>query len=59
MTIVTSSYRPKRSPRKKQPRTYPESMPTIVETKPPKKRLKGPVIRLGAEEAEQVDNISL
>jgi hypothetical protein len=50
MTIVTSSYRPKRSPRKQRPRTYPENMPAIVTTLAPKKRLKGPVIRLSEQQ---------
>ena len=49
--IVTSSYRPKRAPPKRKPRTYPENVPTIVEAKPPKKRLNGPVIRLNGEVA--------
>ena len=44
MTIVTSSYRPKRAPRKKRPRTYPKNMPLIVTPGLMKKRLKEPVI---------------
>ena len=37
-SIVTSSYRPKRAPRKRKPRTYPENMPAIVTPAPMKKR---------------------
>jgi hypothetical protein len=31
MAIVTSTYWPKRAPRKKRPRTYPENMPLIAQ----------------------------
>jgi len=44
MAIFTSSYRPKRAPRKKRPRIYPEDMPVIVAPGPMKKR-RGPAIR--------------
>jgi hypothetical protein len=50
-SIVTSSYRPERAPRKRKPRTYPEDMPLIVSPGPMKKRRKGPVIRLQEHQA--------
>jgi hypothetical protein len=55
MAIVTSSYRPKRAPRKKRPRGYPADMQTIVTSSGPKKQLKGPVIRLN-EQQQTNDN---
>ena len=54
-SIVTSNYRPKRAPRKRKPRTYPENMPAIVTPGPVKKRRAGPVIRL-QEQHQANDN---
>lgn len=53
--IVTTNYRPKRTPRKKRPRSYPENMPAIVTASAPKKGLRGPVIRL-SEQQQANDN---
>jgi hypothetical protein len=48
MTIVRTSYRPKRAPRRKP--KQPALAQAIVSPAPMKKRLKGPVIRLGDED---------
>jgi hypothetical protein len=47
MTVLTITYRPKRAPRKK--RKQPPITNRIVTPAPMKKRMTGPVIRLGAE----------
>jgi hypothetical protein len=52
MAIVTTSYRPKRA-RKRKPRSYPESMPSIVTPSPMQKRRR-PVI--GDEQQQTNDN---
>jgi hypothetical protein len=55
MAIVTSSYQPKRAP-KKRPRSYPADMQTIVTAPAPKKQLKGPVIRLREQTPEKAND---
>ena len=52
VTIVTSSYRPKRAPRKKRKQS---ALTSVIVTPAPLKPIKGPVIRLGAEVSKRFD----
>jgi hypothetical protein len=54
MTIVRTSYRYKRPPRKQ--KAVALDVPAIVKPTPMKKQQRGPVIRLGAKGAEAVND---